>query len=104
VLAGGYRIRSAAERGCAEVTLVGVGAVILRYCVPRTCQLEGGIADIFSVTSADLLFSRILLLLGLNDGDGGGSDAPPERPLPIVMSSACPGIFGRSSFVWITCL
>lgn len=89
VLAGGYRIRSAAERGLApEVTLVGVGAVmpeVLRAA--DMLEREGGIgADVLCVTSADLLFHAFQATRGLNDGDGGILDElfPPERPLPIV--------------------
>lgn len=89
VLAGGYRIRSAAERGLTpEVTLVGMGAImpeVLRAA--DMLELEGGIgADVLCVTSADLLFRAFQATRGLNDGDTGILDElfPPEQPLPIV--------------------
>jgi pyruvate dehydrogenase E1 component len=89
VLAGGYRIRSAAERGLSpEVTLVGMGTVmpeVLRAA--DMLELEGGIGtDVLCLTSADLLFRTFQATRGLNDDDTGILDElfPPERPLPIV--------------------
>lgn len=89
VLAGGYRIRSAAERGLTpEVMIVGMGAVMPEALrAADLLESEGGIgADVLCVTSADLLFRAYRAIRGLDDGDFAILDKlfPPNRPLPII--------------------
>ena len=85
VLAGGYRLRSAAGRPA--VTLVGVGAIVPEVC-DAAGQLERrGIAcDVVVLTSADLVWRA----LQARQGPAGGDDAildqllPADRAAPIV--------------------
>ena len=89
VLAGGYRLRDAAERGLRPaVTLVGVGAILPE--VLRAADLleeEGGIgADVVCLTSPDLVFRALQARQGLGRGEHWILDKlfPPDRARPIV--------------------
>jgi pyruvate dehydrogenase E1 component len=89
VLAGGYRIRSAAERGLTpEVMIVGMGVILPEVLrAADLLELEGGIgADVLCITSADLLFRAYRGIRGLDDSSFDILDAlfPPNHPLPIV--------------------
>ena len=89
VLAGGYRVRDAAERGLkTAVTLVGTGAIMPE--VLRAAELleeEGNIgADVVCLTSADLLFRALQARQGLGDGEHWILEElfPSQRSCPIV--------------------
>ena len=89
VLAGGYRLRDAAERGLKPVvTLVGVGAMmpeVLRAA--DVLEEEGNLgADVVCLTSPDLVFRALRARQGFGEGSHAILDRlfPPERPLPIV--------------------
>lgn len=89
VLAGGYRLREAAELGVKPaVTLVGTGAIMPE--VIRAAELlekEGGIgADVVCLTSADLVFRAWRARQGLEEAPYWILDAlfPADRRLPIV--------------------
>jgi pyruvate dehydrogenase E1 component len=74
VLAGGYRLRLAAEAP-PRVVLAGMGAVMPQ--VLAACdELSGsGIAvDVVCITSADLLYRAVQARAGLRDGDDGVLD------------------------------
>lgn len=89
VLAGGYRIREAADRGLEPVvTLVGTGVImpeVLRAA--ELLEIEGNIgADVICLTSTDLLFRALQARQGLGKGEYWILDAlfPEDKPLPIV--------------------
>jgi pyruvate dehydrogenase E1 component len=85
VLAGGYRLRSAA--GVPAVTLVGVGAMLPEVCAAATLLEGAGIgSDVVCLTSADLVFRALQARQGLRDGEPAILDHlfPPDRCSPIV--------------------
>ncbi len=89
VLAGGYRLRDAAERGLKPVvTLVGVGAMMPEVVrAAEVLEAEGNIgADVVCLTSPDLVFRALRARQGFGEGPYAILDAlfPPDRPLPIV--------------------
>ncbi len=88
-LAGGYRIRSAAESGLSpEVTLAGMGAVMPEVLqAADLLESEGGIgADVICVTSADLLFRAYRTSRGFGASDYAilSELFPGEQTVPIV--------------------
>jgi pyruvate dehydrogenase E1 component len=85
VLAGGYRLLSAAGRP--RVTLVGMGAVMVQVCDAAAQLREAGIdLDVICLTSADLIHRALQARSGLGEGDDGvlGELFPPERAAPMV--------------------
>jgi pyruvate dehydrogenase E1 component len=82
VLAGGYRLRQAAERP--RVTLVGMGAVLPE--VLAAADVLGDDVEVICVTSADLLFRAIRARAGLDQGSAAILQElfPPDRAAPIV--------------------
>jgi len=85
VLAGGYRLRSAAGRPA--VALAGMGAV-LPEVLAAADHLAGRRVpvDVICLTSADLVFRALQARQGLLPGDDAVLDRlfPPERAAPIV--------------------
>lgn len=85
VLAGGYRLRSAA--GAPAVTLVGVGAV-LPEVLAAADALEGADlrCDVICLSSPDLVFRALRARHGLAAGSETVLDDlfPPERAAPLV--------------------
>jgi pyruvate dehydrogenase E1 component len=89
VLAGGYRIRDAAERGLTpRVMLVGMGAIVPEVLrASEVLEEEGGIgADVVCLTSPDLVFRALRSRQGLEEEGHWILDElfPPSKPLPIV--------------------
>jgi pyruvate dehydrogenase E1 component len=90
VLAGGYRLRAAGERGLeARVTLVGMGAAMPEV-LEAADRLEADArigADVICVTSADLLFRADRAAHGFGDGDPSILDRlfPAPRPMVTVL-------------------
>jgi pyruvate dehydrogenase E1 component len=89
VLAGGYRLRAAAEHGLeAEIALVGMGSPIYEVLgAADVLRTEAGVGcDVICVTSADLLFCAYQAQHGLASCDTAALDElfPPDKPLPIV--------------------
>ncbi len=87
VLAGGYRIVEAAQRGLtARAVLVGCGAVMPEVLKAADVLMgEGGIGvDVVCVTSADLLFRAYRAARGLEDGNEQILDELFGEPLPMV--------------------
>src|SRR6185437_13409802 len=85
VLAGGYRLRSAAS--APAVTLVGVGAVMPEVLAAADELADGSIgADVVCLTSPDLVFRSLQARQGLAEGDDAILDAllPAKRTAPIV--------------------
>ncbi len=85
VLAGGYRIRTAAS--APSVTVVGVGA-IMPECLTAGEQLSaaGIAADVVCLTSPDMIFRALQARQGLGDGSDAilGELFPADRVAPIV--------------------
>ncbi|QIN79684.1 pyruvate dehydrogenase [Rubrobacter marinus] len=89
VLAGGYKLRDASERGLEPVvTLVGVGAMVPEVVrAAEVLEEEGNIgADVVCLTSPDLVFRALRARQGFGEGPYAILDKlfPPQRPLPIV--------------------
>jgi pyruvate dehydrogenase E1 component len=87
VLAGGYRLREARDRGSsARVVLVGMGAVmpeVLRAA--DSLEAEAGLGvDVVCVTSADLLFRAERASRGFGAGDASVLDRLLPGSLPLV--------------------
>jgi pyruvate dehydrogenase E1 component len=85
VLAGGYRLREAAERP--RVTLVGVGAIMPEVAAASDELEAAGIpVDVLCLTSPSLVFRALQARHGLAraDEDVLGLLFPPERAAPIV--------------------
>ncbi len=85
VLAGGYRLREAAE--APRVTVVGVGAVMPEALAAADVLDGNGIAtDVVCLTSADLVFRALQARQGLNEGSDWILDEvfPAKRAAPIV--------------------
>ncbi len=83
-LAGGYRLR---ERKGAQVTLLGVGAVMPEV-IAAADELDaaGTPCDVICLTSPDLVFRAVQARRGLADGDDWILDElfPQNRPTPLV--------------------
>ena len=85
VLAGGYRLRSAAGRPA--VTLVGVGAIVPEVCDAAGRLEQRGIGcDVVVLSSADLVWRALQARQGLRVGDAAILDEllPADRAAPIV--------------------
>jgi pyruvate dehydrogenase E1 component len=85
VLAGGYRLRTAA--GSPAVTFVGVGAVMPEVLAAADAlESEGVTCDVVCLTSADLIFRALQARQGLQPGNDGILDDvfPANRAGPIV--------------------
>jgi pyruvate dehydrogenase E1 component len=85
VLAGGYRLRTAA--GSPAVTLVAVGALVPEALAAADELHEAGIAcDVVCLTSPDLIFRALQTRQGLGDGQDEILDElfPANRIAPIV--------------------
>jgi pyruvate dehydrogenase E1 component len=85
VLAGGYRLRTAAV--APAVTLVGVGALMPEALAAAEALTEAGIpCDVVCLTSPDLVFRALQARQGLGEGDEAILDElfPKERAVPIV--------------------
>jgi pyruvate dehydrogenase E1 component len=85
VLAGGYKLRTAAARPA--VTLVGVGAVMPEVVAAANALAAGGVdSDVICLTSADLLFRALQARQGLAEGDEAILDElfAADRISPIV--------------------
>lgn len=85
VLAGGYRIRTAA--GAPSVTLVGTGAVMPEVLAAAPVLLANGIdCDVICLTSADLFFRALQVRRGLGTGRSDILERvlPKDRSAPIV--------------------
>lgn len=88
-LAGGYRLRDAAERGLKPVvTLVGVGAMMPETIrAAEVLEKEGNVgADVVCLTSPDLVFRALRARQGFGDGPYAILDKlfPPDPPLPMA--------------------
>jgi pyruvate dehydrogenase E1 component len=87
VLAGGYRLRQATERGLeARVALVGMGAAMPEVLdAAERLEAEARIGtDVICVSSADLLFRADRAAHGFGDGDASVLDRLFEGSLPMV--------------------
>jgi pyruvate dehydrogenase E1 component len=85
VLAGGYRLRTAASRPA--LTLVGVGAVMPEVAAAAAALATDGVdSDVICLTSADLVFRALQARHGLADGDAAILDElfGADRVAPIV--------------------
>ena len=85
VLAGGYRIRTAASGPA--LTLVGAGAVIPELIAAADALARGGVeSDVICLSSADLVFRALQARQGLADGDDAILDKlfGADRIAPIV--------------------
>ena len=85
VLAGGYRLRTAASPPA--LTLVGVGAVMPEVTAAATALAGAGIeSDVVCLTSPDLVFRALQARQGLADGDDAILDDVfgADRVAPIV--------------------
>jgi pyruvate dehydrogenase E1 component len=85
VLAGGYRLRTAASRPA--LTLVGAGAVMPEVTAAAAALASDGIdSDVICLTSADLVFRALQARQGLADGDEAILDElfGADRIAPIV--------------------
>ncbi len=85
VLAGGYRLRTAA-RG-PDVTLVGVGAIMPEVCgAADELERSGLSVDVVCLSSPDLIFRALQARQGLAGGGYGLLDElfPPDRTAPLV--------------------
>ncbi len=86
VLAGGYRLRTAAGTAPA-VTLVGMGVVMPEVLAAADELASVGVgADVVCLTSADLVYRAVQARRGLQAGDDTVLDRlfPAERAAPIV--------------------
>jgi pyruvate dehydrogenase E1 component len=85
VLAGGYRLRSAA--GTPDITLVGLGAVMPEVIAAADALASANMScDVICLTSADLVFRALQARQGLQEGDTAILDDlfPTDRLAPIV--------------------
>jgi pyruvate dehydrogenase E1 component len=85
VLAGGYRLRTAA--GAPALVLVGVGAVLPEVIAAAQALATAGVeSDVVCLTSADLVFRALQARQGLVEGEEAILDElfPAERAAPIV--------------------
>ena len=85
VLAGGYRLRTAASPPA--LTLVGVGAMMPEVIAAADQLAAGGVeADVVCLTSADLVFRALQARQGLAEGDEAILDDlfAADRVAPIV--------------------
>lgn len=85
VLAGGYRLRTAAHPPA--VTLVGVGAVMPEVLAAGEELTAAGFdADVVCLTSPDLIFRAVQARQGLGAGDAAilADLFPPSRAAPLV--------------------
>ncbi len=85
VLAGGYRVRTAASGPA--LTLVGVGAVMPEVLAAADALTSAGVAcDVVCLTSADLVFRALQARQGLAAGASDVLDElfPADRAAPIV--------------------
>lgn len=85
VIAGGYRLRTAA--GAPRLTLVAMGAVVPEALAAAEELEAGGVAvDVVCLTSADLVFRAWRARQGLADADEAILDVllPADRVAPIV--------------------
>ncbi|HIF05458.1 MAG TPA: pyruvate dehydrogenase [Gemmatimonadetes bacterium] len=85
VLAGGYRLRSAAASP--EVTLVGVGAIMPEVCEAADDLERSNVSvDVLCLTSPDLIFRALQARKGIAEADHAILDDlfPPDRASPIV--------------------
>ena len=85
VLAGGYRLRTAAP--APALTLVGVGAMMPEVLAAADALAAGGVeSDVVCLTSPDLVFRALQARQGLAPGDDGilGELFGADRIAPIV--------------------
>lgn len=85
VLAGGYRLREAADKP--TVTLVGVGAMMPEVCAAAdVLEASSEAADVICLTSPSLIFQAMQSRQGLAKGDHWILDElfPETRAAPIV--------------------
>jgi pyruvate dehydrogenase E1 component len=85
VLAGGYRLRTAAD--APHATIVGTGAVMPEVLAAADILDGSGVpVDVVCLTAADLIFRALQARRGLLDTDAWILDAvfPAERAAPIV--------------------
>jgi pyruvate dehydrogenase E1 component len=85
VLAGGYRLRTAA--GTPRVTIVGMGVIMPEVIAAGAELAAAGVeTEVVCLTSADLLFRALQARKGLRDGTDELLDMlfPASRSTPIV--------------------